>query len=156
MKTPGSIISEQAYAQGKMLDHSEWHGLLPRGATPSDIDMLIANRKKMIFVEFSRNCDDWEQLNTGQCWLYEDIVRNGAGKVIAALLQHSVPTDRTVRTISDVERFQIMYLSPMSEIKTTRTFETEHGFCWRRFVEQWVIDATAAVQMLVKNEKGNA
>jgi len=49
----GEIIAEQAYAQGKMLDHSGWTGFLPRNITPSDIDMVIANGQSMMLIEWS-------------------------------------------------------------------------------------------------------
>lgn len=113
----GSIVVEEAYAQGKMLDSSSWDGLLPRNITPSDVDLVFDDLKygRRLFCEFARNYMDWRDVPRGQSQLYRSLVVSGCGSTYAALVSHDVPIDQTIDTLHDVMTFQVMrYREPNS------------------------------------------
>jgi hypothetical protein len=109
MTKPGSIMSEQAYAQGKMLNHSAWYGHLPRGITPSDVDATVANGEFVLLWELSSSSVEWFQIATGQRRLYEDMVQCSGGKHWACLLKHSVDSSRAIDTVEDIDSFHVMF-----------------------------------------------
>lgn len=114
----GRIIVEQAYAQGKMLDHSGWD--LPRGSL-SDMDAIVTqhgiiqnstfmdNNGRMLFIEFSSKHKHWAYLDEGQRRGYASIVRIGKGQVFAALAYHQVPINKQIKSAVDVISYQLMY-----------------------------------------------
>jgi len=130
---PGSIIVEEAYALGKMMESNGWSGLLRNGITPSDVDLVFDNNGKILFCDFSIKYDDWERAICGQRWLYESFIKSAPH--CAVLCKHSVKPDlfRKIDTLRDVERFQAMVwdfervLSPIFD-----------GAYWQRFVTMWV------------------
>ena len=132
----GSVILEEAFALGKMHDSSGWNGLLRDHITPSDVDLCFDNNGSIIFIDFSNNCDDWDELDKklhGQRWFYESVIKHGPH--CAALCKHSISPEmgRKIDTLRDVERFQIMLwdskpvLSPVYD-----------GARWQAFVMLWV------------------
>lgn len=134
--TAGSIIREEAYCLGKVLESSEWNGLLRDHITPSDIDLIFDNRGAILYADFSINCDQWEQIRQtlrGQYLAYEAAIKHGPH--CAVICKHSVKPDllRKIRTLSDVERFQVMVwdfgpiFSPVYD-----------GTYWQHFVLHWV------------------
>jgi hypothetical protein len=159
---PGSIFSPEAYARGKMLDHSSWQHPrlgdkpLPRGITASDIDMAVGagisavdisfdNRGKMIIGEISSIAREWRELKPGQRWTYESLVSGSAH--CAVLCHHSVPLEegRKIDTRYDIDSFQIMI--------------SDHGFLtlpvmsgnnkWQRFVFAWYRDPVLARRWII-------
>ena len=130
----GSIFVEEAYALGKMLDHSTWQ--LPRCITPSDVDMGFDNNGAVLFCEMSSSCSSWAEVKRGQRLFYQNSIRERAH--CAALCKHSVDiTDnRRINSQLDVESFDLMLW--------------DHGpVCcgvivgnnlWQRFVQHWYID----------------
>ena len=127
---PGAIYNEQAYAQGKMLDHSGWHGKLPRGVTPSDIDAVWDNNGDFIFAELSSSKSTWNDLSRGQVLAYSNLIQHTID--VAVLFTHSVPRDRLINTYSDCASFQVMWDD--SGICLSKVFEGER---WQRFVRAW-------------------
>jgi hypothetical protein len=138
---------EDAYALGKMMDSSGWNGLLRNGITPSDIDLpeiplCFDNNGNIIFCDFSRTYDNWENSIPGQRWLYESLIRDRAH--CAALCKHNVTPDllRKIDTLRDVETFHIMVwdfervVSPVYD-----------GALWQRFVTDWVNRADAPLKI---------
>lgn len=134
--TAGSIIREEAYCLGKVLESSGWNGLLRDKITPSDIDLIFDNRGSILFADFSIQCDRWEEVKAklrGQYMAYEAAVAHGPH--CAAICKHSVKPDllRKIDTLRDVERFQVMVwdygpvLSPVYD-----------GAYWQHFVTFWV------------------
>jgi hypothetical protein len=105
----GEIYCEAAFAQGKMHDSSGWSGILPRHISPSDIDLAFDNLGYILFMEMSRNCSSWSELEKGQFSLYENLVRNCPEKHIAALCTHHVPLSRRIDTLEDIESFQLLF-----------------------------------------------
>jgi len=114
--TPGSIFSQEAYALGKMLDHSSWWRdppKLPRGITPSDTDyppipLCFDNNGWVLWCELSSSFSAWHQVQTGQKWLYESILRNS--QHFGVLCQHNVRPEmqRPINTRYDIQSFQVM------------------------------------------------
>jgi hypothetical protein len=145
--TAGSIILEEAYAAGKMLDNSGWNGLLRNKITPSDIDhpavpLCFDNRGAIIFCDFSIHCDSWARMLRGQRLLYEGFVRWGPH--CAVVCKHSVTAEmrRHIDTLRDVECFQAMFwdfepvLSPSYD-----------GAYWQGFVTTWVNESNGPLRV---------
>lgn len=128
MTNRGSIYHEEAYAQGKMLNHDSWN-FLPRKITPSDIDMCFDNGAWLLVCELSSQATKWGEIKYGQRLLYKSLTVRS--RVIAALLRHNVK-DRQIDTLKDIDSFQVMVAG-----KTTRVFDGEK---WRRFVESFFDD----------------
>jgi hypothetical protein len=131
----GEIIVEQAYAQGKMLDHSSWR--LPRNITPSDTDFVLDIGGCVLFAEFSSQHQEWVDLQNGQRWAYESQVRHGPH--IAALCFHCVRPDRAINTTNDVVSFQVM-VHYRGSFLTSECFD---GQRWERFVKAFGNDPIA-------------
>lgn len=133
----GSILLEESYAQGKMLDSSSWFGLLPRDITPSDIDHIFDNNGRMIFVEFSKDWKKqcWKEVPAGQRRIYQSLIMQGQGKHIAALCFHSVPRQQQINTRTDIKHFQLMYFDPA--YPNIRHSQLLPGVDWEPFVKQW-------------------
>ena len=104
----GKILSVEAYAQGKMLDHSGWS--LARGITPSDIDFIVESSGCFLFAEFSRDCNVVECLSRGQELAYTRLSRRPNADAVA-VCKHSVPKDRQIDTARDVESCTIYFAS---------------------------------------------
>lgn len=134
----GSILNEQAYARGKMLNHSGMAGQLARRSMPSDIDFVLDNNGAMIFAELSRWANDWNKVQPGQRWLYESLIKTSIH--CAVLCKHSVElaTGRQIFTWTDIESFQVMiwhHGAVISEI-------IEGNQKWQTFVRYWFADPT--------------
>ena len=126
----GWIFAEDAYAQGKMLNHGGWNGVLPRRITPSDIDIVFDNVGQIIFGELSRSRSCWQQTAPGQRLVYENLIKTGAH--CACLCRHSVPASIQIDTRCDIDTFQIMiwdYGFVYSKILS--------GASWQKFVTAW-------------------
>jgi hypothetical protein len=131
----GTILHEQAYAQGKMLDHSGWSGKLPRKITPSDIDFVFDNRGSFLFGELTKDDLGWAGLNTGQQMLYQHLL-NGTSW-IAVLCHHSVPSDRQIDTYADIDSFIPMIWANGKMYQAERFVGVER---WQKFVISWFDD----------------
>jgi hypothetical protein len=133
----GSILHSEAYALGKMLDHSSWHyGFgLPRLITPSDIDAAFDNDGHVLFTEFSSVSREWKQLKAGQRRLYENIIRGTHHA--AALCKHGVsPNDeRPINTRDDIGCFQVMLHDPDIGFVIPPPFDQPGA--WERFIFKW-------------------
>lgn len=137
----GAILSEEAYALGKMLDHAAWQRgdrVLPRGITGSDVDFILDNAGYELLGELSRTCVQWNETSFGQRGVYEGLIRWGAPHV-AVFCRHNVaPEDR--RAISpklDVLSFQPM-LCDHGGIAVGRVYKG--NALWQCFVESWFDD----------------
>lgn len=132
----GSIRTHAAYAQGKMLDHSRWSGVLPRLITPSDIDIVFddARNCRVCFCELSRSSSTWIGISTGQRRLYSRLVASGHGKVFAVLLKHCTPVSNDIDTYSGVESFQVMRFAALLG---TATSDVLPGSEWPTWVSKF-------------------
>lgn len=126
----GAILVETAYAQGKMLDCSGW-GDLPRGITPSDVDLVFDNAGRILFCELSTQCDKWEDLKRGQRMLYEELVVDA--RHCAVLLRHSTPTDEQINTKTGIDVFQPMVVADGAHFYRGPL----QGDKWPGFVKKW-------------------
>lgn len=124
----GAIICHEAYAQGKMLDHSGWH--LARGVTPSDIDMVVESFGCFLFAELTKGDCDWSNLKTGQKILYNSLAKIPGNHVIC-LARHSVPSGEYVDTYQDIEAALVRWA-------TGRKSLLLEASQWRFLVTEWV------------------
>jgi hypothetical protein len=136
----GAILSEEAYALGKMLDHAAWQRgdrILPRGITGSDIDFVLDNAGYEIIGELSRSAAEWKQTTFAQKRVYEGLIKWGAPHVAVLCLHNIDPSER--RAISpklDVVSFQPMLCD--HRIIVGRVYQG--NALWQTFVESWFKD----------------
>jgi hypothetical protein len=136
----GAILSEEAYALGKMLDHTAWQRgdrVLPRGITGSDIDFVLDNNGHEIIGELTRTWSEWKEVTSAQRRVYEGLVRWGAPHV-AVLCRHEVNPDerRAISPKLDVASFQPMLCD--HRLVVGRVFRG--NALWQAFVESWFRD----------------
>jgi hypothetical protein len=138
-ETAGSIILEECYALGKMMDSSAWRVVLRRKITPSDIDLCFDNNGAIIFADFSASYTDWNQIGEklkGQRWLYESVIKHN--RHCAVLCKHSVTPElgRKINTLSDVDSFQVMvWDNDKRAFVLSRIYP---GRWWQDFVQMWM------------------
>lgn len=127
MNIPGKIFSEQAYARAKMLDNSGWLNVLPRGSTPSDLDVIldsqghitenttvIDNKGNVVFIEYNTSKSHWEDISYGQRLAYQNIL---LPKPKYAILAHVQPrVGQPIDTLRDVIDFQVMAMKDGCEV----------------------------------------
>lgn len=128
----GDIFSIEAYAQGKMLNHSSWNGILPRNGMPSDIDAVLDNNGDLLMIELSSNCEQWFHLSFGQRTLYENLVRAGQGKIMAVLCRQVTPPGEKIDTVKNVVSFQPMWWD--KDIIIGKVYPGEK---WITYVQKW-------------------
>ena len=157
MAAPGDIYSEQAYALGKMLDHSAWQmgdRRLPRGITGSDVDGLgnrfggvsdgipatFDNSGRTILVELSSHLDRWRHVPSGQRWVYEALIAHAPH--CAVLCRHNVTLKmgRKICTRYDVVSFQPMFYD--HGVVIGDVFQSND--LWQKFVFEWFEDPIRA------------
>jgi hypothetical protein len=146
----GEIHSPEAYARGKMLDHSGW-AFLPRNITPSDLDMVMAEeagadfhmvpmvidndcRGRILLVELSSYTADWEKIPAGQFLLYQNLVKAGRGVITAALAAFVTPNPgQQIDTLKDICSFSVLFIKGGMRY----TYGPITGHKWRPFVTWW-------------------
>lgn len=128
----GGIHAPEAYALGKMLDHSGW--ALPRGITPCDFDVVFDNNGRIIFCELSSSIAAWEDVSVGQRWAYQSAIRKG--NHCAALCKHDVkPGDcKQINTRFDICLFQVM-IYELQSFRVSRVIDGNNH--WQAFVFGW-------------------
>lgn len=157
MADRGGIQNVEAYARGKMLDHSGWQKeeKLPRNVTPSDIDVVFDNNSWMLFCEISSKHAAWDDLkkeSMGQFLLYRNLIFQTTN--CAVLCKHSVRLDalRPIDTKKDITAFQVMLYSPGCGVVQTRVFKN-NGW-WQQLVHRWYEDAKALHANLIGQATG--
>ena len=94
----GAIYDREAYLQSKLVDCSGWanremygKAILPRGITPSDIDVVmnpgmfqLDNGGHVLCIELSTKSATWANLSRGQYLAAQSMVTAGQGKIAAA------------------------------------------------------------------------
>lgn len=101
-KSGGAILIEEAYAAGKMLDHSEWQNILPRGITPSDIDMFIESHGMFLWCELKYGYCRWNNLSVGQRIAFRKLMFSNPRKHFICLLTHLCDNIQ-INTVTDIE-----------------------------------------------------
>lgn len=139
-RSGGSIMCREAYAQGKMLNHSGWSGLLARGITPSDIDFYVESSGCYLFAEFSRECVELDCLPRGQHLAYTRLSRRPNGDAVA-ICRHSVPSDREIDTKTDVEACTVYFASGTKSVLLCNDQ-------WQQLVTKWAADPADAARWL--------
>ena len=148
----GSILVKEAYAQGKMVESSGWANrekygtaILPRGITPSDIDVvfnpgtfMLDNAGHVLCVELSKQTNIWSQAKRGQYLAAQSLVKAGQGKIASAIGFHRTPTEEQIDLRESVESFSVMYYVAPT-YACTKPFEGNQH--WQRFVLAWFDDA---------------
>lgn len=134
----GSIMCVEAYAQGKMLDHSSWN--LARGITPSDIDFYVESSGCFLWAEFSRNSVEIESLSRGQELAYTRLSRRPNADAVA-VCRHGVPASRQIDTARDVESCTVYFASG------TKSVLLDNGQ-WRKLVTKWSANPADATRFL--------
>lgn len=119
----GNIYDEQKYIHAKMLDHSWWHGVLPRNITPSDIDMWIELSGFFFYFELSSTTSELLSLpKKGQVIGYKNLWKSSA-KNIVLICKHSVSaSDRQIRTPTDFESVGVYFRQSESAQLSTSEF----------------------------------
>jgi hypothetical protein len=136
----GAIMCVEAYAQGKMLNHSGWNGVLARGITPSDIDFYVESSGCYLFAEFSRDCVELDCLSRGQQLAYTRLARRPNGDAVA-ICRHSVPRDREIDTKTDVEACTVYFLGGTKSVLLSNDQ-------WQQLVTKWAANPADAVWWL--------
>lgn len=136
----GRILSEQAYAQGKMLDSSGWQGVLARGITPSDIDWVVESSGCYLFAEFSRDTFEICGLSRGQEIAYTRLSQIAGGHAVA-VCKHSVPTTRAIDTKADVEDCTVYFASGSKSVALC-------NLQWQELVIRWAASPADATRWL--------
>lgn len=146
----GELLPElaEAYALGKMLDHSGWNGLLRDRITPSDIDIpgvpiFLDNNGAMIFADLTTSYQSWDKTLIGQRRGYEALCQWGPH--CSVLCRHSVKPGmgRKINTLRDVEQFQVMVwdFQASRQARGPSSFVLSpvySGKWWQAFVQHWV------------------
>lgn len=146
----GAIFAPEAYARGKMLESDDWHGLLPRNITPSDIDavvtdsafpfgenlMIVDNDKKILLMEFSTHTCLWSELKYGQRLAYANLVRVGKGAIMGVCALVSPEYGKAINTVKDIVSFQVMQLDKNRNILYRPVIVNESGE-WIKFVQSF-------------------
>jgi len=101
----GRIMVEEAYAQGKMIDHSSW--VLDRGCNFCDVDMLL-DSKGCCFWCFLERTKNRKTLSKGQRIVF-DTLSNLNGYHIAAVLRHSVDVKERINSRFDIQEAEVWF-----------------------------------------------
>lgn len=161
---PGVIYNEAAYKQSKMLNHSSWQKgdrVLPRGITPSDIDMGflppdnssnfgLDNNGSVIFGELTRGFANWLNIRYGQRRFYEACIDHTPH--CAVLCQHNVPLseNRQIDTRIDIISFQVM----LFDFGFVRCDPYNGNENWQTFVFKWFEDPVWLRRFLLGRKVG--
>lgn len=137
----GLIVCRERYAQGKMLDHSQWR--LGRGVTPSDIDFVVESYGCFLFAELTRGPCEWGALKVGQRMLYDSLAKI-PGNHVVCLAKHAVPIWRDIDTYSDIEQANVRWACGTKSL----LIDSE---MWQWLVTEWVLRPDHVVRLLDKH-----
>ncbi len=141
-KDAGAIMREIAYSQGKMLSHEGWG--LPRGISPSDIDMAVDSAGYVLFVELWRGwgASGWLSHHLkGQRRLYLNIAR-ASDKFAVVLARHSVLSDGVqIRTVADIQDADVRFRQGNSSARLNADE-------FRHLVRRWAENGAQALAWL--------
>lgn len=136
--TPGGIRCPEAMAQGKMLDHSWWHGRMRGKITPSDVDMFVESYGCVLWCELSRDCTAIEQLPTGQRIAMQAHASLKGCHAVAILCHGLASHSKPIDTANDILSATVYF---HGGTKCRRL----NGEQWRAFACHWTRDPPGAV-----------
>jgi len=127
----GRILSEAAYAQGKMLDHSGWK--LARKITPMDIDMVVESNGCFLCVELKKGGAHYKTLSIGQRRAFKALLAQSDNNLLV-LAGHEVGSDRAIDTLHDISSIYVRHgrWGEYSNQDRTQVFPR-----WTWLVEGW-------------------
>lgn len=137
MERRGEVQYRERFEQ--QVEHNGWCDILPNKITPSDIDVAFDNmaRARHLFCEFSSVASLWSEKKWGQQLLYMQLLRTNNYANASVLCKHHVPIGQSVKSLNDVDSFQVMrakngliYYMPSKE-------ETFPGTLWVDFVKSF-------------------
>lgn len=134
----GAIRAKEAYALGKMLEHSSWargEKRLPRNITPSDFDMVFDNYGSILYCELTTSLEEWTQTDIGQRGAYMAAVWKGE-RHCAALCRHTVKLEdgRDIDTRNDICSFQPLIFQ-WGDFRVGQVVRGNKA--WQDFVFEW-------------------
>jgi len=141
--TPGGIRCPEAYAQGKMLDHSWWSGQMRGKITPSDIDMVVESYGCALFCEISRDHETLDDLATGQRILLQTLARLAGGHCVVLLRHGLFSLSKPIDTANDIMSATVYFDAGTSSVVLD-------GSEWREFAVAWTFNSRSAVEKFLR------
>ena len=141
--TPGGIRCPEAYAQGKMLDHSWWSGRMRGKITPSDIDMVVESYGHALFCEISRDHETLDDLPTGQRILLQTLARLAGGHCVVLLRHGLFSLSKPIDTANDIMSATVYFDAGTRSV-------TLDGSEWREFAVAWTFNSKLAVDKYLR------
>lgn len=143
--TPGGIRCPEAYAQGKMLDHSAWSGQMARGITPSDIDAFIESSGCFLFWELTRDAGKLEDIATGQRIALARLAKLPGTHCLAILRHGLFSISKLIDTANDINEATIYF-------DTGTRHVVLDGAEWRDFAVAWTYGPKAAIDKCLRTK----
>jgi hypothetical protein len=131
----GTIYNREKYIKSKTFDHSGWAGYIPRGATPSDVDIVWDDNGKFLFGESKFGKFSWEDLSIGQRRLYKNLLfaLKYPERSAILLMNYSYNVDKDINTLDDCESFHVVRVIN-SQLKVSKEYD---GKELKDFVAAW-------------------
>lgn len=136
--TPGGIRCPEAYAQGKMLDHSWWFGNMRGKITPSDIDMVVESYGCFLWCELSRDAESIAELSRGQRIMLTNLSRIPGVHCVAVLRHGLLSQSKAIDTAMDVQCAAVYFDGGTRKVVLD-------GDEWRAFASHWTHDPAGSV-----------
>lgn len=140
--TPGGIRCPEAYAQGKMLDHSYWSGKMRGKITPSDNDMVVESYGCFLLCEISRDSKTLDDLSIGQRILLRRFAELPGVHCVAILRHGLLSISKPIDTANDI-------LSATVYFDSGKRCAFLSGIEWRAFAVAWTYNAQNAIATVV-------
>jgi len=104
----GDVRNLLRYKQ--LFNHVNLSANLPRRISPSDIDMVLDNKRddRILFGELTM-AESWDEKGKGQRELYERLVMTSGAQCFSVLLTHHMEAEEAIDTLYDVDSFHVMY-----------------------------------------------
>jgi hypothetical protein len=141
--TPGGIRCPEAYAQGKMLDHSWWSGKMRGKITPSDSDMVMESYGCFLLCEISRHADTLEDLSVGQRLLLQRFAELPGTHCVTILRHGLFSISKPIDTANDI-------ISATVYFDCGKRSVVLDGIQWRHFAIAWTYNAKNAIDTFLR------
>lgn len=141
--TPGGIRCPEAYAQGKMLDHSWWSGQMRGRITPSDIDMVVESHGCLLVCEITRDAESWNDLKAGQRILLMNVARLPGTHCVAILRHGLMSISKEINTATDIVEATVYFDSGSKSVVLD-------GDAWRDFAVLWTFNSAQAINDVLR------